>query len=374
MKMIEDESVTTGEPGSESLPDESPNARVRKAGKKAASADRSLPEIVSSHLITLQRQHKAVLSGGSVEAIHKMRVATRRLQASLDLLQVKSNNLKTAKLKKQLRNWRRRLSSVRNYDVFLQLINTEVSSRRASHGAQFDSLVSILEQKRGARITEVQDYLAKISVPRLAARLGITIPTLSPPPEDKGGEEEAAETQAEPVPADLKKWPEESRIALRTADRIDQRLAEFQALADQAHATTHPRELHELRIAAKRLRYLLEVVSDQGYGDVSRALISLRTIQDKIGDWHDLEALENEIIDTVSRRKFLKNNLSESARMLLAAAHIEKKKSALVKRLFPIRVARSVPTASQRLARALRRSTLPAKARSEAPSQEAGEE
>jgi len=334
-------------------------------------------------LRTLQLQHRAVLSTGSVEAIHRMRVSTRKLQASLDLLQVKSDHLKIAKLKSRLRNWRRVLSSVRNYDVFLKLISLETSPRKGGRGEQFASLVSILEQKRKERIAEVQAYLESANISKFAASLGVRIPPLppsrstvgdvgAPPVERATAGAEHMGSLIEIDPAYMKKWPDENKIALRTADRIDQRLAEFQALAARAHETTHPRELHQLRIAAKRLRYLLEVVSDQGYGDATRALVSLRAIQDRIGDWHDLEALEEEIIDRVSGRKFLKRNLTESAHMLLAAAHMEKKKSAFVKRLFPIKVARSIPMSAQKLARALRRSTLPPKARNEAALQEAG--
>jgi CHAD domain-containing protein len=132
--------------------------------------------------------------------------------------------------------------------------------------------------------------------------------------------------------------------------------------------------LHELRLSAKRLRYLLEIVSSLGHGDASRALISLRSIQDKIGDWHDLEALEEEIIGTVSRRKFLKRHLTESAHLILAAEHLEKKKSALAKRLFPIRVARSVPATSQKLARALRRAASPPKTAGEPQPKNTAEE
>jgi CHAD domain-containing protein len=325
-----------------------------------------------------------VLSSGSVEAIHRMRVSTRKLQASLDLLQVKSDHLKIARLKSRLRNWRRVLSTVRNYDVFLELIRIETSPRKGARGEQFASLVSILEQKRRERIAEVQAYLEPVNISKFAASLGVKIPPLPASRKAAEGGDGARPVERATVgderkgslleidPANLKKWPDENRIALRTADRIDQRLAEFQALAAQAHETTHPRELHQLRIAAKRLRYLLEVVSDQGYGDATRALVSLRAIQDRIGDWHDLEALEEEIIDRVSSRKFLKKNLSESAHMLLAASHMEKKKSAFVKRLFPIKVARSIPMSAQKLARALRRSTLPPKARNDAALQEAG--
>jgi CHAD domain-containing protein len=353
---------------------------ARATEPRGKSEDHTLPEIVADQFRTLQLQHQAVLAVGSVEAIHKMRVATRRLQASLDLLQTKSDDLKTWRSKKRLRNWRRRLSTVRNCDVFLKLIELESSSRRSGHREQFATLVSILSKKREERIANVQEYLAGVSISKFAARLGITIPPLQPsaPVDGAAVEEEAAEqaggeSQTETSQADLRRWPEETRIVFRAADRIDQRLAEFQALAAQAHATTHPQELHQLRIAAKRLRYLLEIVSALGYGEASRALVSLRSIQDRIGDWHDLEALEEEIINTVSRRKFLKKHLTESAHMLLAAAHIEKKKNGLVKRIFPIKVAASVPATSQKLARALRRKAAALKAASEAPSQATGE-
>lgn len=390
--MLENEHMLINEPVSEAQDEtqsappadqeasEPQPARSRASEPRGGSEDRTLDEIVARQLKTLQLQLQAVRDGGSVDAIHKMRVATRRLQATLDLLQTKPDDLKASKLKRRLRNWRRRLSTVRNYDVFLNLIEVESSSRRSGQKEQFATLVSILTKKREETISDVQKYLGNVDVSKFAARLGITIAPLqaSAPADEAAVEEEAAdeaasEPEAEPDQADLKKWPEESKIAFRAADRIDQRLAEFQALAAQAHATTHPQELHELRIAAKRLRYLLEIVSALGYGDASRALTSLRSIQDRIGDWHDLEALEQEIITTVANRKFLKKHLAESAHMLLAAGHIEEKKSALVKRIFPIKVAASVPATSQRLARALRRKASASKAASEATSPASGE-
>jgi CHAD domain-containing protein len=151
---------------------------------------------------------------------------------------------------------------------------------------------------------------------------------------------------------------DEPRVAAYAADRLDQRLTEFQALAAQSHPTNNPAELHQLRIAAKRVRYLLEIVSEMGIGDASRALRWLRTLQDRIGDWHDLEALEEEIIEIVSSREFMKLHLSESSRMLQAAAHLQKKKETLVSKLFPVRAPRYLEITSLRIARALRRASM----------------
>jgi len=111
---------------------------------------------------------------------------------------------------------------------------------------------------------------------------------------------------------------DDQSVAGYTAERLDRRLAEFQALVARSHPTNDPAELHQLRIAAKRVRYLLEIVSEIGYGDASRPLAWLRTLQDRIGDWHDLEALEEEIIAIISNHEFLKQNLAESGQMLQA--------------------------------------------------------
>jgi hypothetical protein len=78
------------------------------------------------------------------------------------------------------------------------------------------------------------------------------------------------------------------------------------------------------------VRYLLVIVTEMGFGDASRALTWLRTLQDRIGDWHDLEALEEEIIAIVASPEFMKQHLAASSQMPGAAA--SKEEEALVSR------------------------------------------
>jgi len=315
---------------------------------------RRLIEIIPSQLEALRVYHRAVLETEAVEAVHKMRVTTRRLQASLDLLE---RQMKVRKFKKRLRNCRRALSRVRNYDVFLELIEKEAGSRRRVHRERFELVKAILQQRRVRRAAKVRDFIERISPEEIAASLGVRIAYITETPEPAradGAQDSLAPPETEPPSLAI----DEGRVAGYAADRLDQRLAEFQALVAQSHPTTDPAELHQLRIAAKRVRYLLEIVSEMGYGDVSRALAWLRTLQDRIGDWHDLEALEEEIIAIVSKREFMKHHLTESSGMLQAASHLQKKKVALVSRLFPVRVPRHLETTSQRIARALRRHSM----------------
>lgn len=334
---------------------------------------RKLTEIIPSQLNSLRAYHRAVLDTQAVEAVHKMRVTTRRLQASLDLLE---REMKLRKLKRRLRNWRRKLSSVRNYDVFLELIEKETASRGKARREQLQLVKTILQERRGQRATKVRHFLERIDLDKIAVRLGVTLTSTDESPESFRGDDGlpsesvvpetsvgtmTIDEQSESVAAEATAGVttiDEAAVAGYAAERLDQRLAEFQAMVAQSHPTNDPAELHQLRIAAKRVRYLLEIVSEMGYGDASRALAWLRTLQDRIGDWHDLEALEEEIIAIVSSDEFMKQHLAESSQMLQAAAHLQKKKEALVSRLFPVRVPRYLEVTSQRIARALRRNSV----------------
>ena len=316
---------------------------------------RRLTEIITAQLEALRFYHHAVLDSDDIEAVHKMRVTTRRLQASLDLLE---GQLNVRGLKIRLRTWRRALSRVRNYDVFLEMIAKEEPARGRARKEQLQLIKGILQQRRARRATKVRQFLERADIDKIAIKLGLLVPA---PPEqtaaatpDEFSPSERPLARFEPASMNV----DEGIVAAYAAERLEQRLTEFQALVAQSHPTNDPAELHQLRIAAKRVRYLLENVSQMGFGDASKALLWLRTLQDRIGDWHDLEALEEEIITIVSTREFTKQHLVESSRMLQAAAHLQKKKNALVKRLFPVRMPRHISVTSHRIARALRRKAM----------------
>jgi CHAD domain-containing protein len=366
--IVEPESLT------ESSPVEAPQTATR-----GPVTPRRLAEIIPAQLATLRQHHYAVVTTDEVEAVHKMRVTTRKLQASLDLLE---GQVKVRRLKRSLRRWRRMLSTVRNYDVFLISIEQEAVVRRGAR-EQYEVLRKVLEKRRARRAAQVKKYLGKIDVVEdLGTKLGLSSAAMSrlweqpapaeaetsvpavdfveietPPPEPsestsfEGGD--SPELEAPPFPE-----IDERAAAMRAAERLEQRMAEFNALVARSHPTTDPRELHQLRIAAKRVRYLLEAVTSMGFGDAAQALTWLRGLQDRIGDWHDLEALEEEIVQLVARHKFTKDHLTEAAGLLLAATYLQKRKNLLVSRLFPVRVPAGVSATSRRLVRALRRSTV----------------
>ncbi|MFL6214324.1 MAG: CHAD domain-containing protein [Blastocatellia bacterium] len=337
--------MTVETPAQTATDSPSPGSTEHKAG-------RSLPEILQTQFEALQGYHGDVMESDDPEAIHKMRVTTRRAQASLDLLE---GQFAIAPVKKRLRRWRQELSRVRNYDVFLSLLEKEAAALRAANRHPYELVRAVLQQRRADTAAKVREYLLDKSVNRLASRIGLRLPDDASIPAD-GQSKPATPAAAESAsPASSTLNIDEVQLASHTADRLDQRVAEFLALAAQSHPATEAAELHELRIAAKRVRYLFEIISEMGYGDATRALTWLRTLQDRIGDWHDLESLEQEIIEIISERDFLKAHLLESSRMLQVAAHLQKKKERLVAKVFPVQVPQNLMATSQRLSKALRR-------------------
>jgi hypothetical protein len=76
-------------------------------------------------------------------------------------------------------------------------------------------------------------------------------------------------------------------LAVRTVRRAT-RLAEA---IDRAGALYVPGRLHRVRIAAKKLRYVLEVAEEVGITGVGELVRSLQGVQGTLGRWHDLQSL-----------------------------------------------------------------------------------
>jgi CHAD domain-containing protein len=348
-------------------------SRERESVSAPAEGSPSYPtpkQIIASQLATLTKHHRDTLEAGGVEPIHKMRVTTRKLQATLDFLIMKPDDLGIRGMKKELRNWRRQLSRVRNYDVFLEMINKHASKKKPVQFQQYQLIANELQQRRGEIFLEVRRTLEGIDLEEFAGRLGLHVEsigansTVSPDgasgsgkparlyltPEESGteGQESQHRTdRAESLMADVPK------IAARAERRLQQRLREFEHLAAAVKPADDPNDIHQLRIAAKRLRYSMEVVSNLGYGNAQRAMAWLKRFQDRLGDLHDIDSFEEEIMDIIGRRDFIRDHMSESGEMLHAASRLISKRHAMVKKILPARVPPFIPATTRRLVRHL---------------------
>jgi CHAD domain-containing protein len=83
-----------------------------------------------------------------------------------------------------------------------------------------------------------------------------------------------------------------SEIVARHLEALSAAMAGVSSVSDRAQA-------HVARIAAKRLRYVLEVVAPSD-SDQARAMVSLKEMQDRLGELHDAQTLGSQLASLVA--------------------------------------------------------------------------
>ena len=83
---------------------------------------------------------------------------------------------------------------------------------------------------------------------------------------------------------------------------VSVRLDELRGLADEALAPDAGKAQHDLRIAAKRLRYVLEIFAPCLGGEAEPARSAAKRLQSVLGDLHDCDLMLSKIeqIDSVA--------------------------------------------------------------------------
>jgi CHAD domain-containing protein len=224
-------------------------------------------------------QFTRVLHGmekGDVRALHQARVASRRMRELVPMLQLERSTAR--KLGRRLRKITARLGAVRELDVLLlQIDELHVSGRRGSGGLG----------RVGVRVSKARDEARK----RLSAQLPSSEMARLARKLDRIGDDLAdAERASSRSAARSWRWAIEARVAKRA-----ERLAA--AMAD-AGALYLPERLHTVRIAAKKLRYAVEL-STEAAGERNGAdLRALKRGQDLLGRVHDAQMLIEQVRET----------------------------------------------------------------------------
>ncbi len=274
-------------------PTESPE-RVEPWGRVRALALKQLDRFIS--------YEPKVLRGDDPDAIHDMRVASRRLQQILDLLYPQPRPREVRRLRRRIRRCRRALGEVRNCDVLLAHVGHILARKRAGRREAWTAVQHYLLARRAASFLRAMRKLSKINLAVFYVRMRACVgeaATEETPLETRGARELAL---AEPSAS--RPFPEQLARALDVVSS---------AFTDQvALSRGDPRGsvIHGVRIAAKRLRYLLEVVHEFDVAGSGEALVWLRRLQQHLGDWHDREVLEQIMVEMIARPELLREQLS----------------------------------------------------------------
>ncbi len=204
----------------------------------------------------------------SVDAVHDVRVASRRLRTALDLADP-DRYPGWRRQRKRAKALTMALGATRELDVHalrLAGLGPELADQ-AGH-AVLEHVLESLGRRRRRAGASLRRGVERARLGELSGLLAAKVPIESPA---------------------LQELPK----ALR--DLLEPRLADVLQPARTLVQTEDPGALHQLRIGVKKLRYALEVLAPALAPEVDAWLGRLRSLQGALGDHHDWITLEAEL-------------------------------------------------------------------------------
>lgn len=253
--------------------------------EKATPRSRSdFLDFVHSHC--LRRTEKtaerlaAARSDPTASAVHDLRVAARRLLYTLDCFSTLLDADRAANFRKRVKSILSAARLVRELDVALELVSEMDSGPECSLGDD-------LRRRRDTAARIMSERLERKGVQKLTHRWLNT--ASGPAPESVKDRSEATALGRRPF-THLSWMPDRSCAA--NASAILPELAAHYFRQGRAACTegTAPEELHSFRLASKRLRYCLELFSEQYGPSLAARLEALREIQRQLGALSDYDS------------------------------------------------------------------------------------
>lgn len=215
----------------------------------------------------LHRYLPAAVAGDD-HGVHQARVASRRLREAVPVLAAGLKHSKAGKARRKIRRLTQALGAVRELDVTLQLLDELSSSDELSKAALQDVRLHVMAERADKR-TAMLSKLADVNSAKLDRRL--------------------ASVSAAVELDELDAW----RHALGA--RLVKRSKRLATAIDDAGQLYEPEHLHRVRIAAKKLRYGIELAADSGLTAAAPVVRALKRTQDNLGRLHDLQILQGHV-------------------------------------------------------------------------------
>jgi CHAD domain-containing protein len=266
------------------------------APTEAVSAQTKLLKLTARRLEKYATLLPKVLITDDPEAIHDLRVWSRRLQQALRVVAPPTQSKKTKNVIADLRYVRQVLGPCRDLDVNIAIVKSKGEHcGNPSVEQAWKSMQSALESQRRPLLERVRHDIANQELFKFVLRVQRLIYTAE---RDFDAISEATGAMAK----SMNRW-EESFTATR--------------------ARPDAEGLHALRIAGKKLRYRAELLSELDLPKVKPLVMSLREIQTTLGDWHDRSVLLHHVAEFIGRPGFLTDH-PDVGRILLAEMEKER--------------------------------------------------
>ncbi|MCZ7648355.1 MAG: CHAD domain-containing protein [Planctomycetota bacterium] len=223
-----------------------------------------------------------------IEHVHRMRVASRRLRACFALFEACLPAPDFAKWTKPLRRITKQLGAARDVDVQIDFLNGFLKEFAGkSHRQGIERLLLRLGQRRETLQAGVLKALDKLEKSKLLAELEQMVLQLR--------------VQANLKDAQINATP----VRVRARELIVARLENMLVFEPYVEQEEKGEELHQMRIATKRLRYAMEIFNPAFDGRLKEFIEPAKKVQALLGDLQDCEvwsAFMREFEDEERRR------------------------------------------------------------------------
>lgn len=203
---------------------------------------------------------------GHVRAIHRARVATRRLRESLPIA-AGAVTWEGDRVARGLRRVTRTLGEVRELDVTRKRLS-ELAEEEAWPAAVVARIDADCEERRARALEDVSDFLGR---------------SRTRPAVDLAAVRRLADA--------LESSRSRAAIVASVSARVRERARALALVIAEAGTVYSASPLHEVRVATKKLRYVIEVAGE----DVAGSLRMLRRLQTTLGRLHDLQVLQERV-------------------------------------------------------------------------------
>ena len=202
---------------------------------------------------------------GETEALHKARVASRRIREALPVVGAPASAAKVKKLRRKMRDLTRYLGPIRELDVELGMIAAQAGGDDVSRSALALVRREVASRRQALR-EKLKDEKPVSDLKKLLKKL-----------------EKVASHK------DDHDHDQERRAALATT--LMRRIKTLKSGLDEAGPLYAPERIHGVRIATKKLRYALEIALETSQPGAKPLLKVLKREQDRLGHLHDLQSL-----------------------------------------------------------------------------------
>jgi CHAD domain-containing protein len=236
--------------------------------------------LLRQRLVSLLKAMPAAQAGDEI-SVHAARVASRRLRGVLPVIGASADANTLDRARRQVRRITRALGPVREIDVSLVLL-AEFEKKATTSPRAIGRVRDALIAERNARRREMLSAITPTRLNRLRKRLvRVAVP----------------EVHREPRPNEVNE-------ALRQAG---ERATILRTAIERAGQLYLIDRLHRVRIAAKKLRYALEILRELTHSRSSARINRVKAQQDLLGRMHDLEIL-------IDRTRAVQGSLAASNR------------------------------------------------------------